>query len=148
MFPNRGETALRTALTNANGDVSLAAESLLPPVAQVLRDEALARSLQASEMPARTTDDTWSSVTQPVIDGLAAAADAAKAAVTYVASEIAAATNIADEPRPSRAYDRVPTEEDSTVITGGAGRATHSNVQLRGRSTRATSTRGNGGKED
>ncbi len=150
MFPNRGETALRNALEACNGDVAAAAERLLPPPAQILRDEALARHLQAAEMPAaRAEPDGWSAVTQPVLDGLAAAADAAKAAVSYVAAEISAATSAVgpvDEPRPRRVV--IERQDDAHVVTGGAGRANDSSVQLRGRSTRAASARGSGGKED
>lgn len=161
MFPNRGETALRQALESSNGDVGVAAERLLPPNSQILRDEALARSLQAAEMPPpsagnmrNANNDTWASVTQPVLDGIVAAADAAKAMVSYVATEISAAASavgpvLGEDPSPSRTRERM--NDDTRVVTGGASRANDPNIQLRDRSARANSTRGSAGggsKED
>eukprot|EP00171_Calliarthron_tuberculosum_P015873 IDg15873t1 len=127
MFPARGESALAGALAASNGDVAAAAERLLPPADHVARDEALARSLQMAEMPAPRAQPSWADAAQPVVDALAAAAEAARAAVQYVVDEVSAAAAAAAAPDvapprrgASSAADARPPDAAATVVTARA----------------------------
>lgn len=165
MFPGRGEHALQSALQQAEGDVSAAADLLIPPTAQVARDEALARSLQAAEMPPRGGgmggmdgggaggDDSWGAVAQPIIDGLAAAADAAKGLVQYVAAEISAAVDAEPEEGPRRTAGSsgmgmgMPgrderNRDEAAVVSGGASRGETGTTTMRTRAGRAAAAGG------
>lgn len=166
MFPNVAEGRLRTALENTGGDVALAAESLLPPDMQILRDEALARSLQAAEIPdnahahngGMNGEESWTQMAQPVINGISAVAETAKAAVQYVAAELIAAASLGEDD--AQQYERSNSRgsssrreivDNSTVVTGGAiaNRGDSSGVHMRqNRSGRSSSRGGLAPKKD
>lgn len=161
MFPDAADATLSHALATSNGDVSAAVEQLLPANEQVRTDAELARALQAAdaggvprggdgggdgggEMP------DLASLAQPVMEGLAAAGSAAKAAVEYIATEISnAATGGSARPQQATSSPR-RLDDDSSVLTGGGGRAaTASGVTLRSnRGSGRSNHSGFGGKED
>lgn len=168
MFPNATQLRLQTALENAGGDVALAAESLLPPDMQIQRDEALARSLQAAEIPNgahngnmgnNMGEESWSQMAQPVLDGISYVAESAKNAVQYVAAELIAAASLGDEEEVG-GVGRMSSmnsmnsmsspsvrEETATVVTGGAmaSRGDASGVHMRPNRSGRSSSRVGGG---
>lgn len=163
MFPALPEARLMQALSAANGDVARAAESLLPPDMQILRDEALARSLQAAEVPnssntgtntGGTGEESWAEMAQPVINGISYVAESAKNAVQYVAAELIAAASLGDgEEERTNGYGgssvsgtRPRREDTASVVTGGAvaNRGDASGVHMRPTRSGRSSTRAGG----
>lgn len=92
-FTDPSDETLSLALVSSNRDGSATVEQLLSVNKQVRTDAELARALQAagaSGVPLGGDDEMpeLASLAQPVMEGLATAGSAAKAAVEYIATEI------------------------------------------------------------